>query len=42
MGRMKHRSTKETAHWSLDPVYASKNDAPNEETTLTRRRHSIY
>jgi hypothetical protein len=42
MGKMKHRSTKEAAHWSLDPVYASKNDAPKEETTPTRRRHPIY
>ena len=30
------------ARWSLDPVYASKNDAPKEETTPTRRRHLIY
>ena len=29
------------SRWSLDPVYASKNDAPKEETTPTRRRHPI-
>ena len=39
---MKYRSTKKGARWSLDPVYASKNDAPKEETTPTRRRHLIY
>ncbi|EMS50743.1 hypothetical protein TRIUR3_10300 [Triticum urartu] len=27
-----------TAHWSLKPVYASKNDAPKEETTPTHHR----
>ena len=32
MCRMKHRSTKKVAHWSLDPVYAFKNEAPKEET----------
>ena len=42
MCRMKHRSTKKAAHWSLELVYASKNDAPKEETTPTRRRHLIY
>ncbi|KAI5020889.1 hypothetical protein ZWY2020_054299 [Hordeum vulgare] len=30
-----HHSTKEAAHWSLNPVYASKYDAPKEETTPT-------
>ena len=39
---MKYRSTKEGARWSLDPVYASKNDAPKEETTPTHCRHPIY
>ncbi|KAI5007147.1 hypothetical protein ZWY2020_047095 [Hordeum vulgare] len=33
---MKHHFTKEAAHWSLDPVHASRNDAPKEETTPTR------
>ena len=39
---MKYRSTKKGARWSLDPVYASKNDAPKEETIPTRHRHLIY
>ena len=33
MFKMKHRSTKEAAHWSLDPVNTSKTDAPERKTT---------
>ena len=38
---MNHRSTKESALWSLDHVCTSKNDAPKGGTTPERRRHPI-
>ena len=42
MSKMKHLSTKEVVHWSLESVYTSKMDAPKGETTPESRRHLIY